>query len=146
MKNHGKLVIGMTVDFVVIYLVMYTMIATLDHFRLNINTAFMTLMMVMPTTMVMLLSRRPMFESRRLNFLISLSAALVFLASLAAMRAHAAVGDAELLRTMIPHHSGAILMCEQSVITDAEIIDLCTRITNGQKSEIAEMQGILDRL
>jgi uncharacterized protein (DUF305 family) len=29
---------------------------------------------------------------------------------------------------MIPHHSGAILMCEQSNLTDPEIISLCDEI------------------
>ena len=35
--SYGRLGIELTVDFVVMYLVMYTMIATLTHFHLNLN-------------------------------------------------------------------------------------------------------------
>jgi hypothetical protein len=41
-------------DFVVMYLVMYNMIATLDHLYLNINNnVYMTLMMVAPMAVIM---------------------------------------------------------------------------------------------
>ena len=30
--------------------------------------------------------------------------------------------------SMIPHHSGAILMCQETSITDAEIVTLCREI------------------
>lgn len=47
-QSHGLkgsyIVLGfeLAVDFVIMYLVMYTMIATLDHFYLNINNVYMT--------------------------------------------------------------------------------------------------------
>ena len=44
---------------------------------------------------------------------------------------------------MIPHHSGAILMCEQASITDPEIVKLCRDIVESQKKEIAQMEAIL---
>ncbi|MFZ8373971.1 DUF305 domain-containing protein, partial [Staphylococcus aureus] len=37
------------------------------------------------------------------------------------VRAQALVGDKQFLRAMIPHHSGAILMCQQANLTDPEI-------------------------
>ena len=77
--------------------------------------------MVAPMTILMLVFMRSMYQLRRLNWLIGGGAALVFVASFAAMRTQAAVGDEEFLKSMIPHHSGAILMCEQSSITDPEI-------------------------
>src|SRR5215217_3575474 len=119
------LAIEMAIDFIIMYLVMYTMIATLDHFYLNINNVYMTLMMVAPMTIIMLVGMRSMFPSPRANVAVGVIAALVFVASFAAMRTQAAVGNEEFLRSMIPHHSGAILMCEQSSITDAEIVALC---------------------
>ncbi len=48
-------------------------------------------------------------------------------------------------RSMIPHHSSAILMCEQSAITDPEIVSLCEEIIRTQEEEIAEMEEILRR-
>ena len=63
-----------------------------------------------------------------------------------AMRTQAAVGNEQFLRSMIPHHSGAILMCEKAQLTDPEIIALCKQIISSQQAEIAQMQQILQRL
>jgi uncharacterized protein (DUF305 family) len=47
---------------------------------------------------------------------------------------------------MIPHHAGALLMCEKASIEDAEIQQLCKTIIAGQQSEIDQMNKILNRL
>ncbi|MCA0455364.1 MAG: DUF305 domain-containing protein [Chloroflexi bacterium] len=54
--------------------------------------------------------------------------------------------DRELVRSMIPHHTGAILMCEQTSLDDTEIIVLCETLIDSQEAEIAQMKAILDRL
>lgn len=143
--SYKQLTIELLVDFLIMYLVMYTMIASLDHFVVNINNAYMTLMMVAPMAIVMLVGMRSMFPSKRLNVAIGVGAAVVFAVSFIAMRTQAAVGDEQFLRSMIPHHSGAILMCEQSAITDPEILALCKQIVESQKAEIAQMQAMLER-
>ena len=61
------------------------------------------------------------------------------------MRTQALIGDNQFLRAMIPHHSGAILMCEKSAITDPQIKQLCTGILASQKAEIAQMKALLER-
>jgi uncharacterized protein (DUF305 family) len=137
--------VELAIDFVIMYLVMYTMIATLGDFYLNINNVYMTLMMVAPMALVMLVAMRSMFPSGRMNLAIGLGAVIVFAASFMAMRTQAAVGNEQFLRSMIPHHSGAILMCEQSSITDPEISALCDQIIESQKEEIAQMKAILER-
>jgi uncharacterized protein (DUF305 family) len=93
----------------------------------------------------MLIAMRSMFSSRRLNWIIGIGAVAVFAASFFAMRTQAAIGDAEFLRSMIPHHSGAILMCEQASFTDPEIVALCAQIVKGQQDEIDQMNRILAR-
>jgi hypothetical protein len=142
---YGSLAIELGVDFVIMYFVMYTMIATTDHLYLNLNNVYMTLMMVTPMALVMLVSMRSMFPVRRLNWIIALVAAVIFIGSYAAMRTQAAVDDQEFLRSMIPHHSGAVLMCEQADIKDPEIAALCDQIIVGQQKEITQMQEILKR-
>jgi uncharacterized protein (DUF305 family) len=87
-----------------------------------------------------------MYESRRLNLAIGGIAALVFVASFAAMRTQSGIGDREFLRAMIPHHSGAILMCERASIRDPEIVALCKQIVVSQEAEIAQMEAMLARL
>ena len=82
----------------------------------------------------------------RLNLLLYGAFAAIFVAAFAFMRSQAFVGDEQFLRSMIPHHSGAILMCEQSSITDPEIVALCGQIMQSQKQEIAQMKRILAQL
>jgi uncharacterized protein (DUF305 family) len=143
--SYRALAIELAIDFVIMYLVMYTMIATLDHFRFNLNNVYMTMMMVTPMAVVMLIAMRSMFPSRRANLAIGAVAVLLFAVSFYGMRAQAAIGNAEFLRAMIPHHSGAILMCERASITDPEIVNLCREIVKSQQDEIAQMQQILNR-
>jgi uncharacterized protein (DUF305 family) len=47
---------------------------------------------------------------------------------------------------MIPHHSGAILMCREANISDPEPVSLCGEITQGQRREIALMERIAERI
>lgn len=143
--SYKELMVELAIDFVIMYLVMYTMIATLKDFYLNINNVYMTLMMVAPMAVVMLVAMRSMFPSQRMNLVVGVGALLVFAASFVAMRTQGAVGDEQFLRSMIPHHSGAILMCEQAEITDREISALCDQIIESQKQEIAQMKAMLER-
>lgn len=140
-----RLAVELAIDFVIMYLVMFTMIATLDHFHHNLNMAYMTLMMVAPMAVVMLVSMRSMFPSARANWAIAVLALIVFSAAFFAMRTQAAIDDAEFLRAMIPHHSGAILMCEQASLSDPEVVALCEEIVPTQLEEIARMEAILER-
>jgi hypothetical protein len=135
--------IDLAADFAVMYLVMYTMIRSFDHFRLNVDNVYMTLMMVAPMSVIMLASMRSMFTNRRLNWAIRVGAAAVFIVAFGAMRTQAAVGNEQFLKAMIPHHSGAILMCQEASLTDPEIVELCRGIVQSQQAEIAKMEALL---
>lgn len=65
-------------------------------------------------------------------------AALFALAFLFA-RTETFVGNNQLLDPMIPHHSRAILVCEQSDISDPEIKSLCQGVIKLQQDEIDQM-------
>ena len=60
-----------------------------------------------------------------------------------AIRQQAAVGDVQFLKSMIPHHAGAVLMCGEAPIEDAVIRDLCKSIIASQREEIAQMKALL---
>lgn len=136
----------MIIHFVIMYLVMFTMIARLEHFYFNLNTLYMTLMMVTPMAAVMLLLMKSMYENKRANLAIIVGSLILFGASFFAMRTQVAIGDRELIRGMIPHHSGAVLMCGKAKLSDPELIALCDEIVVAQEREINQMQTILDRL
>lgn len=145
-SHYTSFLVELVIDFIIMYLVMYTMINTLDNFHFNLNNVYMTLMMVAPMAIVMIVAMRSMFPQRRLNWMIVVAAAVLFLGSYYGMRTQAAVGNKEFVRSMIPHHSGAILMCREASITDAELAELCKQIIKSQQDEIDQMEKILARL
>jgi len=144
-KHYLMLGLNLVASGVVMYFVMYTMIDTAADLYNNLNNLYMTLMMVTSMAILMLWMMRGMYPNRRLNLILSSSFALLFIFSLWAMRTQALIGDDQFLRSMIPHHSGAILMCEKSSIRDPEIKRLCEGIIASQTSEIVQMKGMLAR-
>jgi len=143
--HYRNFLIELVFDFIVMYLAMYSMIASLNHFRFNLNNIYMTLIMLAPMALVMLVTMRSMFPSKRANILLAGGAVIAFVIGFMGMRTQAGAGDKELLRAMIPHHSGAILMCEEASLSDPEVIQLCKNIVEAQKREISQMEGILAR-
>ena len=128
---------------IVMYFVMYTMIDSSAELYNNLNNVYMTLMMVTSMALFMLWMMPAMFPDRRTNVILNIVFAGTFLLSLLGMRTQALVGNDQFLRAMIPHHSGAILMCEKAAITDPEIKRLCDGILASQTAEIAQMKGLL---
>jgi uncharacterized protein (DUF305 family) len=59
------------------------------------------------------------------------------------IRQQTAITDTQFLRSMIPHHSGAILMCRKASIQDPEIKQLREAIVSSQQSEIDQMKAKL---
>ena len=144
--GYGRFGAVLAIDFVVMYLVMFAMIATFRDFYLNLNTLYMTLMMVAPMAIVMVASMKAMYPSRALNQAIVGLSLLVFAGSWFAIRDQAAIGDKAFIRSMIPHHSGAVLMCREAPLADQELASLCQRIIRSQQEEIDQMRTILARL
>lgn len=145
-SGYSSLAIQTAISGVVMYLVMFVMIDSVDSFYNNLNMFYMTLMMVAPMTVLMILAMRHMFPSRVLNVMILVGAVAVFAGSFALIRTQTTIGDRAFLRSMIPHHSGAILMCRQASISDPQVIRLCDGIKRSQQREIDEMEQILARL
>jgi len=59
------------------YLVLYTMIATIDHSCVNLNNVYMTLMMVAPMAIVMLFAMRSFVWLTLLTWSLALASAVV---------------------------------------------------------------------
>ena len=147
-NNGGYLKLGLELiaDFVLMFFIMYSMMASLDHFYFNISNVYMTLMMVAPMALLMLIFMRDMFQSRPRNLLVIGVAVLFFAVGWFGMRTQLGVDDAQLVRSMIPHHSGAILMCREAKLSDPEIKKLCDDIIQAQEKEIGQMKRALERL
>jgi len=144
-SSYGKLAITLGISFVIMLLLTYSMIRTWDHFYLNLANTYMALMMVAPMGILMIFIMWSMFKNKRLNIILTAALAVVFAVIFAFGRAETFIGNEQFLKSMIPHHSRAILMCQEADITDAEIKDLCQQIVSSQQEEIAQMKAILDR-
>jgi uncharacterized protein (DUF305 family) len=87
-----------------------------------------------------------MYPRKKLNRAIAGAGAVALAAFWLVLRQQTAISDTQFLRSMIPHHAGAILMCEKAALKDAQIVRLCGNIVSGQQAEIDEMKAILARL
>lgn len=128
------------------YAIMFTMVYSAHEVVHNLNTFYMAGMMATPMAVLMPLLMKKMYPNKKLNRIVYAFSALLFLTLFEFMRSQAFVGDKQFLRSMIPHHSGAVLMCERAKIQDREIMDLCQQIITSQKAEIDQMKSILTRL
>lgn len=142
---YKKLALVTSINAVIMFLVTYVMVADVGHIYFNINRVYMTLLMVAPMVILMLLVMRSMYPNPRLNTALIAGFALLFVICFALVRTQTFVGNDQFLRSMIPHHSGAILMCEEADVTDPEIVSLCQQITQSQQEEIDQMRAILAR-
>ena len=101
--------------------------------------------MTAPMALIELAIMRAMYTDKRLNSVVVGGALLVLIGCWTLIRQQTAITDAQFLRSMIPHHAGAILMCKEAPVTDPAIKELCRGIMTGQQSEIEQMQAILSR-
>jgi uncharacterized protein (DUF305 family) len=142
-KHYGMLALNLAISLAIMYLVMFAMIWSWGEFVQNINFFYMALMMWAPMGSLMLLTMPMMYRDKRLNTVIHAALLMVLVLSTIGIRQQGLVGDRQFLRSMIPHHSGAILMCEEASITDPRIRQLCEEIISSQKAEIDQMKSLL---
>jgi uncharacterized protein (DUF305 family) len=146
MKNpYISLAVRTVVSGVIMYLVMFVMIDSLSSFYNNLNMFYMTLMMVAPMVVLMILTMGHMFPSKAANTALVVASVAIFVVSFALIRTQTTIGDSAFLRSMIPHHSGAILMCQEANLSDPEIVRLCGNIIKSQRDEIDQMEAMLAR-
>lgn len=146
MKNsYRSLALQTAIGGVIMYLVMFVMIDRLSSFYNNLNMLYMTLMMVAPMVVLMIVLMRDMFMSKTLNNVLLVGSVAVFIGCFALIRTQTTIDDGAFLRSMIPHHSGAILMCQQAKLSDPEVAGLCGNIIKSQQEEIAQMKALLAR-
>jgi len=145
-ENHYRhLVIMGALSFLAMYILMYAMVHSFDDVYNNVNQFYMAGLMAAPMVLIELVVMRGMYHDKRLNAIVAAVSVVVGVLMFVFIRQQTAVSDAQFLRSMIPHHSGAILMCERASIQDAEIKQLCAGIVTSQQAEIDQMTAMLRR-
>lgn len=145
-KHYLHLALMGLVHFPIMYAVMFSMVYSANEIFHNLNTFYMAGMMVAPMIILMPLMMHKMYPNKKLNLIVYVASSALFLILFFFTREQSLIGDRQFLRSMIPHHSGAILMCEKAKIEDPEIKTLCDGIIKGQQSEIEQMKRILERM
>jgi hypothetical protein len=145
-NHYGRLVAMSALSFVSMYVLMYAMVDSASSVYNNFNQFYMAALMTAPMILIELWLMRSMFQNKRLNALVMASAVVVGGVAFLFIRQQTAISDTQFLRSMIPHHSGAILMCEEASIRNPKIQELCKSIVSSQQAEIDQMRSILGEL
>lgn len=142
----NRLLLMAALHFVIMYALMYAMVNSFNNVIPNLNNAYMAGLMTSPMLILEAILMGSMYENKRAVRIIMVASAVALILFFLFIRQQTFIGDRELVRSMIPHHAGAILMCEQATLDDSETLALCENIIEAQVSEIAQMKAILDRL
>lgn len=146
MNHYGRFLLMITLHFVAMYILMYAMVNSFANVFNNFNQVYMAALMTSSMVLIELPLMMGMYKSKKLNAIIIAVGLVVLVGSFLLIRKQSAISDRQFLRSMIPHHAGAILMCEEASIEDREIQELCRGIVAGQQAEIDQMKAKVDQL
>lgn len=143
--HYTKLYLMVGLSFATMYILMYSMVDAFSSVYNNVNQFYMAGLMAAPMMAIELVVMGAMYRDKRLNAILLAASLLATVLFFIGIRRQVAVSDGQFLRSMIPHHSSAILMCQEATITDARIKELCGNIVAGQLEEINQMKELLAR-
>ena len=130
-------------SFLAMYLLMYAMVDRWENVHPNLNQAYMAALMTAPMVVIELALMGGMYPDRRLNVVIVAAAVVGLALSWFGIRWQSGVDDRQFLKSMIPHHAGALLMCQRNRLQDPELQALCRQIIASQQAEIDLMKAKL---
>jgi peptidoglycan/LPS O-acetylase OafA/YrhL len=129
---------------VLMFGLMYLNTYQISHVWFSQTRMFMTFIMAGCMALVMLFFMRGMYQDKRANLIIAVGSIALIGSGLWLVRSQATVGDIAWMKAMIPHHSIAILTSERANISDQRVRKLADRIITAQRSEIAEMEFLIN--
>ena len=141
--HYGRLLLMMALSFLAMYALMYAMVDQWANVYHNVNQFYMAGLMAAPMLLIELWLMSSMYPDRRRNLILAGVTVAFMLFCWWGIRTQAAVTDRQFIRSMIPHHAGAILMCEENRLKDPELVKLCQEIITSQKQEIVQMKQLL---
>jgi len=128
---------------VVMFVLMYSTVYTLDHIWWSQTKLWMALYMGATMAVIMLAFMLKMYDDKRKNIAVFVGSALLFAVALWLARSQETVDDVAWMKAMIPHHSIAILTSERAEISDPRARRLADDIILAQRAEIAEMEALI---
>ena len=145
-SHYGRLLVMAVLSFLCMYALMYAMVDTFANVYPNFNQFYMAGLMTAPMVIIELGLMGSMYQNKSVNALIMAASAIALIVFWTLIRQQTAISDRQFLKSMIPHHAAAILMCEEAPLTDPQIMQLCRTIIASQSSEIRQMKTRLSDL
>ena len=145
-RNYRRLIAMIALSFISMYTLMYAMVDSFGNVYSNFNQFYMAGLMTMPMVILELSLMGMMYQNKKMNTMIMGLAVVLLILFWLFIRQQVLISDKQFLKSMIPHHGAAILMCEEAIAQDSEIKALCKGIISNQSSEIDQMKTILNRL
>ena len=141
--HYGRLLAMILLSFLAMYALMYAMVNSFDNVFNNVNQFYMAGLMAAPMVLIELVLMAGMYPNKVLNAVVAVASVVLMILFWTGIRQQVAVSDQQFLRSMIPHHAGAILMCKENGLRDPELQQLCREILASQQSEIDLMKSKL---
>ncbi len=132
-------------SFISMYFLMFSMVDSIDNIYIGINQFYMAGLMTASMIVIELFIMSSMYVDRKKNIMIFITSVIALFGFFFAIRNQNLIYDDEFLKSMIPHHAGAILMCQRAKLQDAEIKELCSNIILGQQVEVDFMKNKLNK-
>lgn len=145
-SHYARFVVMILVSFAAMYVLMYAMVNAFENALPNNNQLYMAGLMAAAMALIEIALMGGMYPNKKLKFGVLGVSILAVAGFWFGIRSQAVISDRQFLKSMIPHHAGAILMCKEAAIQDAEIERLCQSIITSQQAEIDQMKAILARL
>ena len=140
-----RLLVMIGLSFVAMYALMYAMVDRFANVYGSVNQAWMAGLMAAPMLVIELLVMGGMYPDKKRNARLIVCGVAAMIVFWVLIRQQTAVTERQFLRSMIPHHAGAVLMCEERKGRDgAEVQALCAEILASQRDEIRRMKALLE--
>lgn len=143
-SHYNRLFLMIILSFISMYVLMYAMVNIFANVFANYNQFYMAGLMTAPMIIIEMFLMSVMYHNKKWNIMIIAASFLLLMGFWTLIRQQVAISDKQFLKSMIPHHAGAILMCQNASIHDQEIINLCDKIISGQQVEIDWMRTKLE--
>ena len=144
--SYARFGLMVVISFLAMYVLMYAMVNTLSNAVPNTNQFYMAGLMTAPMVILEMLLMGAMYPNKKANAVVVALGLILLALFWLLIRYQVAISDRQFLKSMIPHHAGAILMCDNALLSDSDIKTLCTGIVGSQRGEIELMKRKLEQL
>jgi len=128
MKNYLRFGVMIATSIIVMFMLMYLDTYRWEHIFFSDQILYMAIMMGGAMAIIMMGFMFKMYKKKLVNIFIFIGSFLIIVLAIFLLRSQATTGDVSFMRSMIPHHSQAIIRSERANITDTRVQELANEI------------------